>query len=324
MSGLQQREYLSRVHRVMDYIENNLDQELTLDHLAGVACFSRFHFHRIFAAITGETLQRFISRLRLERAAQKLAMNSETPVTEVAYDCGFSSPAVFSRAFRERYGCSPSRWRENPGKGNSNLCKAESKQGQQESNSCKATGVENPYLESTNNQDRRRTMNVKTVAAQSVEIKTLPERTVAYVRHTGPYQGNVALFEQLYEKLMQWAGPRELVNESTEFINVYHDDPNLTDDDKLRVSVCLTVPPDTEVSGEVGRMQLPGGKYAVAHFELNGHQFEGAWNWIFAEWLPGSGYQPDDRSCFEMCRGTMEQAERGEFIVDICIPVKPL
>lgn len=324
MSEMQQREYRARIHRVMDYIEDHLDEELTLERLAEVACFSRYHFHRIFASCVGETLQRFISRLRAERAAQRLAMNPDEPVTNIAYDCGFSSPAVFARAFRARYGCSPGEWRRNPRAGNSNLCKAERKQGQTEGNPGKAPQAETGYLESTKTQDRRLVMQVNTVAAESVEVKNLDGKTLAYVRHTGPYQGNVKLFEGLYERLMRWAGPRDLVGPDAEFINIYHDDPNLTDDDKLRVSVCLTVPEDTEVSGEVGKMPLAGGKYAVAHFRLQGHQFEGAWNWVFAEWLPDSGYQPDDRPCFEQCLGSMEEAERGEFRVNICIPVKPL
>jgi AraC-like DNA-binding protein len=50
------REYERRVYRVMDYVQGHLDEDLTLEKLACVAAFSPFHFHRVFAAITGETL----------------------------------------------------------------------------------------------------------------------------------------------------------------------------------------------------------------------------------------------------------------------------
>ena len=62
------REYERRVNRVVDYIEAHLSDELPLEKLAAVAAFSPFHFHRVFAAITGETLSDFIRRIRLERA----------------------------------------------------------------------------------------------------------------------------------------------------------------------------------------------------------------------------------------------------------------
>ncbi len=62
-------EYISRINRVMDYIEVNIVQDLSLENLAEVANFSRFHFHRIFRAMVGETLHQFIQRIRLEKAA---------------------------------------------------------------------------------------------------------------------------------------------------------------------------------------------------------------------------------------------------------------
>jgi AraC-like DNA-binding protein len=68
------REYERRVYRVMDYVQAHLDEDLTLEKLAGVAAFSPFHFHRVFASITGETLSDFIRRVRLERAASGLAI----------------------------------------------------------------------------------------------------------------------------------------------------------------------------------------------------------------------------------------------------------
>src|SRR4051795_12459268 len=89
------REYERRVNRVMDYVQAHLAEDLTLDKLAAVAAFSPFHFHRVFSAITGETLSDFIRRIRLERAASVLSMLPETSVLEIALRCGFSSAATF-------------------------------------------------------------------------------------------------------------------------------------------------------------------------------------------------------------------------------------
>ena len=104
-------EYRARINRVIDYIEANIDRDLSLSELAEVAHFSPFHFHRIFRAMVGETLNGFIQRIRLEKAAMKLALNPRESITEIALDCGFSSPSVFARAFRETFGMSASQWR---------------------------------------------------------------------------------------------------------------------------------------------------------------------------------------------------------------------
>jgi AraC-like DNA-binding protein len=98
--SVHRREYERRVNRVMDYVQAHLDEDLTLEKLAGVAAFSPFHFHRVFAAITGETLSNFIRRVRLERAASCLAIMRETSVLEIALRYGFSSAVTFARAFK--------------------------------------------------------------------------------------------------------------------------------------------------------------------------------------------------------------------------------
>src|SRR5271154_114504 len=95
-------EYAQRINRVTDYLRGNLDRQVKLEELAQVACFSEFHFHRIFSAVSGETLHGFTNRLRLEKAARLLRFTDQS-LTNIALDCGFSSSATFSRAFRMGY-----------------------------------------------------------------------------------------------------------------------------------------------------------------------------------------------------------------------------
>jgi AraC family transcriptional regulator len=90
-------EYAQRIDRVIDYLRGNLDRPVKLAELANVACFSEFHFHRIFRAVSGETLNNFTNRLRLEKDA-RLLRYSAASLTDIALDCGFSSSATFSRA----------------------------------------------------------------------------------------------------------------------------------------------------------------------------------------------------------------------------------
>jgi AraC family transcriptional regulator len=106
--------YRERILRVLVYMQGRLDEPLELDELARVACFSPFHFHRVFRALTGEGVHEYVRRLRLERAALRLKLQ-EQPVTDIAFEAGYESHEAFTRAFHAMFGKSPSEFREPPG-----------------------------------------------------------------------------------------------------------------------------------------------------------------------------------------------------------------
>ncbi len=313
-------EYTARINRVIDFIENNLDEDLSLKRLSAVANFSEYHFHRIFKSMTGETLNGFVNRIRLEKSASFLTGNPAKTITEIAYDCGFSGSAAFSRSFRELFGVTPSQWR----KAGSRICKNKSSNCIKQSNAGKDLYEMTFYIdEVTKNQVWRISMINKNDV--KIEVKELEGFELAYVRHIGPYKGDESLFKSLFERLYKWAGPRGLLNfPETKVLCVYHDDPGLTDDEKLRTSACITVPADTRSEGEVGRMKIEAGRYAVASFEIQVDEYEDAWNIVCAEWLPESGYQPADGPCFEICLNDPDEHPENRHLIEICIPVKPL
>ena len=83
--------FKERINRVIDFIGQHLDEELTLDRLSSVACFSKYHFHRLFTAYTGLSLRHYIRWLRLKRAAHQLIMEKDKTIMEIALDAGFES-----------------------------------------------------------------------------------------------------------------------------------------------------------------------------------------------------------------------------------------
>lgn len=320
-------EYIARINRVIDYIENHIDRNLTLEELARTANFSKYHFHRIFRAMLGETLGRFISRVRLEKAATRLVQNPRTSILEIALECGYSGSAAFAKAFKEKFGMSAGQWRvekskdfqfegRNLGKLNGNLRQHLGKAG-------KDSTASSFYIERhTPTQIWRMTMDDNRL--KKIEVKEMPDLHVAYIRHTGPYKNDNALFKELFGRICTWAGPRGLFgNPDVQMLAVYHDDPNITEEENLRVSVCITMPESIPVDGEVGAMTVPGGKFAVARFVINDDEFETAWNQVMGEWLPQSGYQPDDRLCYEIYPENPEDHPEHKITVDICVPVKP-
>lgn len=305
----------------MDYIDTHLADPLTLERLAEVAAFSKYHFHRIFFAQVGETPGQYVQRLRLEKAAMLVAAQKQRSITDIAYSVGFSDLAAFSRAFRLAHGMSASRYREHR-----NL-------GITDRNASKDFGDSQGYDSDRSTTLRRNEMPeliTEPFPAESVTVKQKDEMTVAYVRHTGPYFGDEELFQRLFATLYKWASPRNLIQRGvTEEIVIYHDDPDTVDPNKLRISCGISVPPGTETSGEVGTLTLPAGSYAEARFTVDATQFGGAWNWVFGVWLPESGYQPEDGLCYERYSDTDPEAEFDgsagrTFTVDICVPVKPL
>jgi AraC family transcriptional regulator len=157
-----------------------------------------------------------------------------------------------------------------------------------------------------------------------VEVKDIPALHVAYVRHVGPYKGDAALFERLFTKLFAWAGPHGLLASSElKVLAVYHDDPAGTDESELRTSVCITVPAGTKGEGDVKTMTIPGGMYAIAHFELDPTEYEAAWQALYGLWLPGSGYLPGTKKpTFEVYLNDPREHPEHKHIVDIYLPVK--
>jgi len=303
-----EEEYRSRINKAFDYIESNLDKPLRLEEIASAANFSKYHFNRLFKALTGETPFQFILRVRLEKAAVLISQNLKESISGIALKCGFPDQSVFSRNFKAYFGKSATQYRSE----NRNLNQVNSNYQQ--------PGIKpSPYFCPDLQTIKWRT-NMK--INKGVEVKELPKITVAYVRHTGPYKGDDKLFERLWGKLCTWAGARGLMNQNDiTFLAVYHDDPKVTNEEKLRISICMSVPENTKTDGEIGKMDIEGGKYVVARFELSAGEFMEAWDWVYGSWFPASGYQPDDRPCFELYP---QEPKDGKFLVDICVPVRPL
>ncbi len=301
-------EYISRVNKAIDYIELHLEKPMTLEELASVANFSKFHFNRIFSAAVGETPFRFILRLRLEKAAALMKTNKHENISEIALKCGFSDISIFSRNFKNHFHISPSEFR----KENSNIS-------QLQSNSLQDDTMPQIYFCPELQTIKWRTnMEIN----KGVEVKELQKMTVAYIRNMGAYDGNQELFQELRNKLFTWAGANGLLGgDDFYFMVLYHDDPNVALGDNLRMSLCITVPEETKVEGEIGKMELEQAKYAVARFELTGSDFQTAWDWVYGQWLPNSGYQPDDKPCFEKY---LHPPVDGNYTIDICVPVKAI
>ena len=293
-------DYRQRVCRAMNYISENLERDVTLEEIAQAANFSAFHFHRIFSAATGETVFGFMRRLRLEWAANRLLGKPGEDITTVALECGFSSSQNFAKAFRARFGTSPSAFRKSK-RGNKG-----SKGG--ESFSLRV-GEDAGKVSMSSPQPPERKIEMK------AEVKEMPAWHVAYVRKMGRYGKEVC--EAAFGELMRWAGPRGLIGQGP-MMGMYWDNPEVTPKEKCRTDACLVVPAGTKVEAPIALQDIAGGPHAVCEFNVPMTDFGPSWEAAF-RWLMDSGLECEDRPCYEMylddCRGPTCR-------FCICIPLK--
>ncbi|MBJ6119540.1 AraC family transcriptional regulator [Pontibacter sp. BT310] len=307
-------EYFFRINRAIDYIKSNLDEDLSLDKLAEVSNFSKFHFHRIFKALTGTTLNNFIKNARVQRAMFYLINNPCTPISDIAYQSGFATETSFFRSFKEVHGITATEFRDSHQKENSKNCKQDSNIGslEKETQQYLASKIYN-----------LKTMSMDNGKAIEVEVKELSELHVVYVRNLNIRLHDSETFGKMFDALMRWAAPRGLVNfPETKALTVYRSNPNL--EGMIQADVCLTVPEETEGEGFIGRTTLSGGMYAVVHKEATMAECFSTWDYIFEDWFPANGYQPDNRNFYINHLNEAEKHPQKLHIFDMCIPVKPL
>jgi AraC family transcriptional regulator len=306
-------EYEKRVNRVIDHIRGHLTHELLLVSLARVATFSPFHFHRVFKAVTTETLFAFIQRLRIEKAAGALTTHPDLSVLEVALDHGFSSSATFARAFKAHFGMSATEWRD----GGAQRWRARRQPERNPSKQVRNPGKASPRVraDTAPRLEEGRRMNV--------HVREFPAYRVAYMRYVGPYGARG--IPELWARFGKWLAAHDLGPGGRITLGVGYDDAAITAADKCRYDACVVVSDGFQPDRWVNVMDLPGGKCAVGQFQGTAHDITTVWDRVFSSWLPNSGYQPDDRPCFELYRGDPTVgAKAGTFRCELCLPVRPL
>lgn len=94
------------VEKVVNYIEEHLDEEISLDKIAEDLNYSKFYLARVFAKETGKSICKYVQGRRLTLAAWKLA-ETRKPIVEIAYEAQYQSQQAFTAAFRQLYFCTP-------------------------------------------------------------------------------------------------------------------------------------------------------------------------------------------------------------------------
>ncbi|GAA3631595.1 AraC family transcriptional regulator [Flavivirga jejuensis] len=298
-----EKDYISRINLVLKHIDNNLDSELSLGLLSRLALYSPFHFHRIFKAIIGETLNSYIIRKRIEKAASVLIHKKNISITELSLQYGFSSNASFTRAFKNFYGLSPSEFRkENPSKF-SKISNSESKNSQENL-------IFEKYICNINNH-----LNWIKINA-NIEIKEISELKFASITHFG--ENDV---ESVFDRLIKWANSKDLMkNPETKMARVFHDSFKITTPDKVRMSICVLTNKPFTPEGEIDAITIKKSKCIVGRFEISPNDFEKSWSSLFV-WMNDQGYKKAEKNPFEIYHNDFREHHENKCIVDLHIPI---
>lgn len=320
--------YEERVNRVLDYISQHLDGDLSLGKLAKVSCFSPFHFHRIFQSVTGETLNNFVRRARLEKAAQLMKASPARRITDIALDVGFPGLAEFSRGFKAHFGINASSWNR--------------REPLEKSKICKAPGELMFYsLEELERGRKEKGLRV--------QISKVDRCRYVYIRTFNPY-GSERLIGA-YQTLVSWLAGRQTDLSDVVIIGMSQDDPSVTPAEKCRYDMGVIFPKNAKDQGIIGKILrsrhranhsvLMAGRAECEPLGLTMRDFEiealaiihcvgdlsvvsYAWQYLFRIWLPASGYQPANMPAFEVFARTPEEIGWETFDLYACLPITRL
>ncbi len=293
-------DYRERMLRVLLHIQENLDRELPLEELAGVAHFSPYHFHRIFRGMVGESVQAHIRRIRLERAALRLK-HGEKSILALALDAGYDSHEAFTRAFRAVMGQSPSAFRAR--------CRAQPKGPSPAGVHFGLARLPDGFVPHTNGGE-----------TMEVSIKRLQPLRVAFVRHIGPYSQCGSAWETLCRRL----GSQGRIGPDAKFIGLSYDDPDVTPAERLRYDACVPVSPAVEPEGEVGVQVIEGGEYAMTLHRGPYERLAETYARLCGQWIPRSGRTVRAAPALELYLNHAENTPPADLATEIYMPLEPL
>ena len=297
-------DYLQRLLRVLRHMENTLDTPPTLAELSAIACFSPHHFHRIFTAMTGESVAAYRRRIVLQRAAYRLSYR-QTSVTELALSSGYDSVDAFSRAFRSMFGMSPTAYRKSGGA--------------PALTALQGTGLPLFYT------------SILGVAPMDVQIKTFPPTLTLATRHTGPYMDCGRAWEHLCKHMTE----QNLSSPNALALSICHDDPDITPPEKCRMDVCVTLPAGVDETSPAVKKVLEqkdiylhtvgrsDGDYAAVQVRGPYSLLHSMYRSLYGQWLPQSGREPEDTPCIEVYYNCPETTAPEDLLTEIFVPLKP-
>jgi len=285
--------YQHRMHKVFNYIHAHLSEDLCLDELSQVADFSRYHFHRQFAAYIGINVFKYIQLMRMKRASHLLAFRKEQKILDIALCAGFDSSEAFARAFKKLFSQTPTEFRKN----------ADWQSWRQHYQFLNSEGM---YAMQTSNQKRQ------------INIVQFPEMRVATLQH----RRSPELLMDSIKTFIKWRKENRLSPDMSATYNIIYDDPAATESEKYQLDLCAAIKNDIDenIYGIV-ESAIPAGRCArLRHLGPDNHLGDSI-EYLYTHWLPASGEELRDFPCFLHRVDLFPDVPEHEIITDIYLPL---
>lgn len=289
--------YDHRINRAISLIDRRIEQDLSLQRLADEACISPFHFHRIFSALTGESVHAMTTRMRMQRALALTRRGQRPQWKAVAVAVGYRSPDVFSRAFKRHFGCTPAQfnleqwWSERPDRD-------------------AAMSVSRYFLRPA----------PSLPADFRVELGARPAADLMVSRATGGYLDPGKLIAA-YERINE-ASRRLGVPMPGKLSGASRDDPEVVPLSRCRYDFTLEVPAGTKALPGLHTARRDGGRWAMVRVTGDLQAVDRAWNLLFKSWLPVSGLNLREASAEEIYHQTPNEIGWDRFDLTLALPLE--
>ena len=252
--------HTQRMNKVLQFIDETLDMDVNIKSLAKMAFYSEYHFHRLFRTYVGESVYAYRKRLLLERALKFIQFTNKS-ITEIAFDSGYDNHSSFNKAFKKHFKHSPTQARQ------------------------KMFEIDNYTFP-----DNYKGLNMK---VKIIEIEDIP---VIATRAVGRFEEMAA---EAWGRMMKFAYGNKLITENVRRFGITHDDPNVTDSEKIRYDACLDIDADISHLDNFKKMIITGGSYATVMHLGDYNKLDESYGYLFNEWLPNSNYELRDAPCFD-------------------------
>lgn len=288
--------YEEAILRVQMHMHDTLDEPFDANEIASVAGFSKFHLSRLFTAMTGESLLEYRRRLLLERAAHSLLYRPRS-VVDLSAEAGYEAQEAFTRAFSRLYGVPPGEYRR------------------------KLRSAMRHRLDTIQAKSKLYTLSltIDEGGAKKMDVKFEKHDNlkVAFIRHTGPYEQS----GEAWNRLCAAPGIAGRIGPDTLFLSLCYDDPDVTEQGKTRMDVCVTVDDSYEEEPGIKTQNIPGGEFAVVVYKGAYTGLHDAYRAIYGDWLPKSGREPAGSFSMEIYHTDCASTPPDENITEIRIPL---
>ena len=282
-----------RIDRVIDYILKNLNSDISLQTLSAIIHYSPFHFQKLFKETMGVSPKQYIIQLRLETALHVMVIHPQKSVMEISIECGFSSPAVFSRAIKSYFGASPGEIRL-------------------------LSPKERMYMYSKKNPHHLPAgiALAEQRAPGALEVTLKKMETLQGIYMIIPFK-DYPVIRETFNELVRKAASHDLLTTHSKMLGILH--PHESNVYKVFISVENT----KSIPATFNQTKITGGKYAT--FVVKGGQVETltAAHLLFQQWLPANGYKIGDAVCFESFSESPAQNQYQKIERTFFVPVAP-